>query len=68
MDAIIIYPKDEEQLTVIKYILNSLNIPFHKTKLEEEFYNSEFTKKMERAAEDKKAKRYESIKTEDLWK
>lgn len=68
MEAIIIHPKDKEQLTVIKYILNSLNIPFDKTKVEEGNYNPDFNKKMERAVEDKKAGRYKSIKTEDLWK
>ena len=68
MEAIIIHPKDKEQLTVIKYILNSLNIPFDKTKVEQGHYNSDFNLKMERAAEDKNTGRYNSIKTEDLWK
>lgn len=68
MEAIIIHPKDKEQLTVIKYILNTLNIPFDKTRKDEGNYNSDFNLKMERAAEDKKAGRHKFIKTEDLWK
>ena len=68
MKAIIIHLKDKEQLTVIKQNLNSINIPFDKTNDEEGHYNSDFNKKMERAAEDKKTGRYKSIKTENLWK
>ena len=65
---LLIHLKDKEQLTVIKYNLNSINILFDKTNDEEGYYNSDFNKKMERAAEDKKAGRYKSIKTENLWK
>lgn len=68
MEAITIHPKDEEQLSAIKYILKTLKIPFDKTEKGENPYNSEFEAKMKRASEDKKAGRYKSIKTENLWK
>lgn len=68
MEAIIIHPKDKEQLSVIEYFLNTLKIPFDKTKGGGSNYNADFNEKMGRAAEDKKAGRHKSIKTEDLWK
>ncbi len=68
MEAIIIHPKDQEQLTVIEYFLNTLKIPFDKTKRNGSNYNSDFNEKMARATDDKKAGRHKSIKTEDLWK
>lgn len=68
MEAITIHPKDEEQLTAIKYLLKIMKIPFDDSKEERDFYNPEFEAKMEKAAEDKKAGRYKAIKTEDLWK
>ena len=68
MEAITIHPKDKEQSTALKYLLKQMNIPFKESEAEGKYYNSEFEKKMEKAAEDKKAGRFESIKTEDLWK
>lgn len=68
MEAIIVHPKDEEQLRVIKYILNTLNVPFGKTKDKADFYNDDFNAKMERASLDKKEGRLKAIKTKDLWK
>lgn len=68
MEAITIHPKDEEQLTAIKYILKMMKIPFDKSKEEKNLYNPEFEAKMKRGAEDKKAGRYKEIKNEDLWK
>ncbi len=67
MEAIIIHPKDEEQLTVIKYILNTLNVPFNKTTVKKSFYNEGFNVKIERASLDKKEGWFKEIKTEDLW-
>jgi hypothetical protein len=68
MEPITIHPKDEEQLTAIKYILKIMKIPFDKSKREKDLYNPEFESKMKRGAEDKKAGRFKAIKTEDLWK
>lgn len=68
MEAITIHPKDKEQLTALKYILKQMDIPFKESKAAEKHYNSDFEKKMEDGAEDKKAGRYEAIKTTDLWK
>ena len=68
MEAITIHPKDEEQLSAIKYLLKLMKIPFDKSKEEANPYNPEFEAKMERASQDKKAGRYKAIKTEDLWK
>lgn len=68
MEAIIIHSIDEEQSKVIKYILNTLNVPFNKTKVKENFYNEDFNAKMERASLDKKEGRFKAIKTENLWK
>ena len=68
MEAIIIHPKDKEQLTVIEYFLNTLKIPFKKTIAYGSKYNSDFNEKMTRANKDKKAARYKAIKSEDLRK
>jgi hypothetical protein len=42
--------------------LNSLKVPFEKTKAEGNVYNSKFNEKIARAAEDKKNGHYKSIK------
>lgn len=68
MEAITIHPEDEEQLNAIKYFLKKMKIPFDKSTKVESPYNEEFEAKMKRAADDKKAGRYQAIKTEDLWK
>lgn len=68
MEAITIHPGDEEQLNAIKYFLEKMKIPFDKSAKEEGPYNKEFEAKMKRAEDDKKAGRYQAIKTEDLWK
>lgn len=68
MEAITIHPEDEEQLNAIKYFLKKMKIPFDKSIEEDSLYNEEFEAKMKRAEDDKKAGRYQAIKTEDLWK
>ena len=68
MEAIIVHPKDKEQLIVIEYFLNALKIPFDKIKDDGRNYNGDFDKKTAHVEEDKITGMHKSIKIEDLWK
>jgi hypothetical protein len=69
MEAIIVHPKDKEQLSAFKKFFKTMNVPFEIRKEEEEKpYNPEFVAKIMRSREDSKQGRVTVIKTEDLWK
>ena len=68
MEAIIVHPKDKEQLNVIEYFLNTLKIPFDKTKEDGSNFNGNFDENTAPVAEVKIAGMHKSMKIEDLWK
>ena len=68
MEAIIVHPKDKEQLIVIEYFLNTLKIPFEKTREDSSNYNGNLNDKSAPVEEVKIGGFPKSMKIEDLWK
>ncbi|HSZ86930.1 MAG TPA: DUF2683 family protein [Puia sp.] len=67
MEVLVIKPKNKEQLEVFESLAKAFKMPLAKKRAETP-YNAKFEIKMKRAEEDKKAKKFKAIKTEDLWK
>lgn len=67
MEAIIIYPKNKTQLSLLKNLAKEMGMRFER-KEEEKPYNPEFVAKIMKSREDSKQGRVTVIKTEDLWK
>jgi len=66
MEAIIIHPKNKEQLNAVEAILKVLKVPFKKSK--ESPYNPEFVAKIKESKKNFSEGKYTTIKIEDLWK
>ena len=66
METIIVKPESQEQKKTIKAFLNALKIKFKEEDLSP--YNPEFVAKIKKGEKDKKAGRYKTIKTSELWK
>ena len=68
-DIIIVHPSNDEQVTILKTILDALNIKFEFSK--DEVYNPDFVAKIEKGRldyKDGKGKVYTSEQLNALWK
>ena len=65
MESLTIHPENKAQLTAVKAVLKALKISFEKN---ENSYNPEFVKKIKESEADFANGKFETIKTEDLWK
>jgi hypothetical protein len=68
MEAIIIHPKNKEQLNALEIILNAMKVPFEKNKVEKSPYNPEFVAKIKESKKNFSEGKYTTIQIEDLWK
>ncbi len=68
MEAIIVHPKDKEQLSAFKKLFKTMNVPFEIKKEEGSPYSNSFVKMVLQGDEDYKKGKFTVIKTEDLWK
>ena len=66
MQTIIVKPESPEQIKTVKAFLNALKIKFKEEAASP--YKPEFVAKIKQGEKDKKAGRYKTIKTTELWK
>ncbi len=68
-NVLIVHPTSDEEVTILKTILNALKIKFESS--EEETYNPEFVEKIVKARQDYKdgkGKVYTTDQLNDLWR
>ncbi len=69
METLIIQPESIDKLETVKAVLKALKVNFITQKEGTNGqYSDSFISKMKQGDEDKKAGRYKTIKTADLWK
>ena len=66
MEAIVLHPKNQNQLSILKKLAKEMGMDYETAATSP--YNPEFVAKIMRSREDSKNGRVTVIKTEDLWK
>ncbi len=67
MEAILIHPKNKEQLAAVKAFAKALKMDFETTDIKNP-YDPEFVKKIQKGREDVRNGKGTKIPVEDLWK
>ena len=68
MEAIIIHPKNKEQVSLFEQLAKTLKIPFEIKKLESNSYSDEFESKMKESRKQAKEGKTVKINLDELWK
>ena len=67
MENILITPKNEKQLNLLKLLLEEMKIQFRYEKNETEFINPELEKKINEARQEKKEGKLLTIDPKEIW-
>lgn len=67
MDNILITPKNEKQLNLLKLLLEEMKVQFRYEKNENESVNSELEKKINEARKEKKEGKLLTINPQKIW-
>jgi hypothetical protein len=66
MEIITIHPRSKAETKVFEQMAKALNIPFEKGVRKK--YDPKFVAKIKQGDRDRKAGKFKTIKTDDLWK
>ena len=68
MEAIIIHPKNKEQVSLFEQLAKTLKIPFEIKRQESNSYNADFESKMKESRKQAKEGKTVKINLDELWK
>jgi hypothetical protein len=67
MESLLIKPKTKKQLSLVKTLLNALNVPFYNESLENRVFYPELDKKIKAARKEKDEDKLVTIDLKNLW-